>query len=344
MTQNIPREALRAWFRSAARDLPWRRARTPYGTWVSEIMLQQTRVETVVPYFERFMARFPSVRALAEADPEEVRSLWSGLGYYRRAQLMLRAARILSDRYDGELPSDPVALAALPGFGPYTTGAVASLAFDARVPAVDGNIERVLARVHGIEDPRGAAGRRAVWAWSERWVQGEGPGEINEGLIELGATVCSLRKPLCLSCPLRSSCVAQKEGKPERIPPPRKRKAPKRVDLAADLFLDGRSVLLVRQPSDGLFADLWTLPLGPARGGEPLGQVRHLLTHRELSVEVWRGEGATPDGRWVPVADLEGWAIPSLVPKLLEVGLPEAMQVDLRWKGRKFARGPASRR
>ncbi len=305
-------------------------------------MLQQTRVETVVPYFERFMARFPSLRALALADPDEVRTLWSGLGYYRRAQLMHRAAQIVAERHGGELPGDPATLGELPGFGPYTVGAVASLAFDAPVPAVDGNVERVLARFHGIDDPRSAEGRRGIRAQAQAWVESEAPGEINEALIELGATVCSLRRPRCLTCPLQQACAARLAGRQEEIPPPRTRKPPKRMELAATLFVREGRVLFVQQPPGGLFAHLWTPPLGPPRGGEPVARVRHLLTHRELTVEVWAGDEPPSEGRWVAPSELESLAVPSLVLKILKAGLPKAMQEDLRWSGRKFAqKGPS---
>jgi len=300
-------------------------------------MLQQTRVDTVVPYFERFMARFPDLPALAAADPDEVRTLWSGLGYYRRAQLMLRAAQAVAERHGGELPADPAALAQLPGFGPYTVGAVASLAFDAPVPAVDGNVERVLARFHGIDDPRSARGRKALRSEAEAWVRGEAPGEVNEALIELGATVCSLRRPRCLTCPLQADCVARREGRQDQIPPPKKRKPARRVELSATLFIREGRVLFVQQPADGLFAELWTPPIGPPSDDEPIARVRHLLTHRELVVEVRQGKGRPPDGRWVAPDELETLAIPSLVPKLLKAGLPEALQASLRWAGRKFA-------
>ena len=198
MTAVAARIALRLgrWYDESARDLPWRRTRDPYAIWVSEVMLQQTRVETVVPYYERFVARWPDVSSLAQADVEEVLAMWSGLGYYRRARVMHRAAREVTERFGAEFPRDLDGLRALPGVGAYTAAAVASIAAGVRAPLVDGNVARVLSRLVGIDDdPKTAAGRARTWAEAERLVPADRPGRFNQALMELGATVCLPREP-----------------------------------------------------------------------------------------------------------------------------------------------------
>ena len=200
------RGALLGWYRRHKRDLPWRRTRDPYAIWLSETMLQQTRVETVIPYYERFLARFPSVQALAEAAPDEVSKLWSGLGYYSRARNLHAAARKVVDGYGGELPSDVAALQELPGIGRYTAGAVASIAFDRAAPIVDGNVARVLARLLDLRDDVSApATQQRLWAEAEALARGPKPGDLNQSLMELGALICTPRAPKCLLCPLRVS-------------------------------------------------------------------------------------------------------------------------------------------
>jgi A/G-specific adenine glycosylase len=197
------RAALLAWFDRNRRELPWRRTRDPYAIWLSEVMLQQTQVATVIPYWERFLARFPTVTALAEAPLDEVLSLWSGLGYYSRARNLHRAANEVVARHGGALPASHAALLALPGFGRYTAGAVASIAFGLPEPLVDGNVARVFSRACAIEGAPGDREReKKLWAEAARWVQGERPGELNQALMELGATVCTARSPRCGLCPL----------------------------------------------------------------------------------------------------------------------------------------------
>ncbi|HEY1908255.1 MAG TPA: A/G-specific adenine glycosylase, partial [Myxococcaceae bacterium] len=208
------RAALLRWYDAQARDLPWRRTRDPYRIWVSEVMLQQTQVSVVLPYWTAFLARFPDLDSLARASLDDVLAAWRGLGYYARARNLHRAAVAVVERHAGGLPDDVDALRALPGFGRYTVGAVASIAFGKEVPLVDGNVARVLARLAGLEGPTGDAGReKQLWALAEALVQGERPGDWNQALMELGATVCRQEQPTCLLCPVRAHCGALASGR-----------------------------------------------------------------------------------------------------------------------------------
>jgi len=312
---SIRRDLLR-WYDEAARDLPWRRTRDPYAIWVSEVMLQQTRVETVIPYYQRFMESFPSPRALAEADEDVVLSHWSGLGYYRRARLLHAGVREVVDRYGGEVPEDAEERRALPGVGRYTAGAIGSIAFDKEEPIVDGNVTRVLARLFAIDTAIGApTTTRRLWDEAARLVPGERPGAFNQALMELGAVVCTPRKPKCDSCPLAADCEAHARDLVGSLPVPRARKAPIEMTLAAVLATQGRAsgrkVWLVRSDRP-LFGGLWGLPMirrtafdeSDARGAlhesgisgrvspEPASRVEHVLTHRRLQVDVYRATAA----------------------------------------------------
>lgn len=309
---SIPPRALRAlqkdvlaWYRRSARDLPWRRTRDPYRIWVSEIMLQQTRVEVVRPYWQRFLERFPTVEALANAPEDEVLAAWSGLGYYGRARSLHRAAKAVVERHGGTLPADAAALAQLPGFGPYTVAAVGSIAFGLPLAAVDGNIARVLARWLCLEgDPRAGAQRARLQRAAEAFLPPELAGDWNQALMELGATLCLPRRPACLVCPASVHCRARRQGRQHAIPAPRRAKERPVIRLAAALVLGDEGVLLARRPPEGLFASLWELPsvelgeeddprealsrfLGP-EVGEELGRTEQVLTHRELRTVVYR--------------------------------------------------------
>jgi A/G-specific adenine glycosylase len=210
---------LAAWFLDHQRPLPWRRGYDPYRVWISEIMLQQTQVDAVLPYFARFMGAFPSLEALASAKEQQVLGLWSGLGYYSRARNLLAAARVVARDHAGELPGDYDALRDLPGIGRYTAGAILSIAFNKPYPIVDGNVRRVLSRVHGW--PEAPAER--LWEAAAALVLRAEPRLVNQGLMELGATVCSFRAPRCLSCPIQTDCSAFKTGRQAEIPQPRRR-------------------------------------------------------------------------------------------------------------------------
>jgi len=308
-------EAVCAWFRSNARDLPWRpgvigEARDPYHALVSELMLQQTQVARVVERFEAFIRRFPDVRTLARARESSVLALWSGLGYYRRARHLHAAAKEIVERHGGEVPASLGELVALKGVGEYTAGAVASIAFGRRVAAVDGNVVRVLLRVEGRR-LTSAAGRGPATRLARSLVEAtEAPGVLNEGLMELGATVCTPRSPRCEACPIAGWCRARKEGGQDRIPVPARRPGRARLWCASIVVEDDRGRLLVeRRASSGLWSGTWQAPtvervdrrprpeevadaLG-LRRIEFVGSFERVLTHRLVGFDVYRGSGPT---------------------------------------------------
>lgn len=290
------------------RDLPWRRTRDPYAIWVSEIMLQQTRVSTVIPYWERWMTRFPTVRALAEAPLDAVLAAWAGLGYYSRARNLHAGAQAVTTKLGGALPSRAAELRAVPGIGPYTAGAIASIAFGERTPLVDGNVARVLARVFGItDDIKSTAGQRTLWARAADLMVAlpavHAPGDLNQGLMELGATLCSPTSPRCLVCPLAPHCVAARTGKQDLLPvvPARKKESELPILSRAALWLEARGeLLLARRSPEGLFGGLWELPqadspseIASALGitsfdAQPVAYHDQTLTHRRLRIAVFR--------------------------------------------------------
>jgi A/G-specific adenine glycosylase len=295
------RRRLIAWYRRARRDLPWRRTDDPYRIWLSEAMLQQTRVETVIPYYERFLARFPSVEALAAADEEDVLRLWAGLGYYARARNLHRAAGLVVKEHGGALPRDPEQLAALPGVGRYTLGALRSLVWKEPAPLVDGNVRRVLARLFADDSSDDAE----AWRLAEALVPERDPDLFNQALMELGATVCTPRNPACPSCPVRLVCEVRKSGgDAEAFPAKRRRAAVREVRALAGFFARRGRVLLLRRPSRGLLGGLWELPNVEGRDpdalvahvrartglesapGAALGGLRHGFTHRALELDV----------------------------------------------------------
>ena len=294
---------LLTWYDTHRRALPWRDEPTPYRVLLSELMLQQTRVETVIPYFERFVTRWPTLEDLAAASEDEVLQEWAGLGYYRRARALHGAARAAVEA--GGLTGEVRELRALPGIGPYTAGAIASIAFGTQTPVVDGNVERVLCRLRDFgQDPRKAAGRRAVWGFAEELVPADRPGDFNQALMELGATVCRPRRPSCEACPWRASCAGQ--GRAEQLPALPKRKPPVPIIGVAGLLPWGSGVLVARRPP-GLLGGLWEPPgvwpveeaseavlqrafeerLGlHVRATGKAGTVTHVFSHRRLTLHV----------------------------------------------------------
>ena len=296
-------ETLLAWYEACRRDLPWRRTRDPYAIWVSEIMLQQTRVETVIPYYERFLTRFPTALALAEAPPDDVLAAWSGLGYYRRARLLLEGARVVAGR-GGTVPGDREGLMAVPGIGRYTAGAIASIAFGQPVGLVDGNVARVLARVFAIDEDMRKRGMRTAEAVADAIVATEDPGAWNQALMELGATVCTPRLPSCATCPIASQCRALQQNRVGQLPVLSEKKPPvaRRVQAIVATDAVSGSVLLARRRPDLLFGGLWE---PPSIEGAPkmrarltawmpvgklvrAGAVEHVLSHRKLTIDVAR--------------------------------------------------------
>jgi A/G-specific adenine glycosylase len=264
------RKALLAWFDAHRRDLPWRADRDPYRVWVSEVMLQQTTVAAVVPYYERFVAAFPTLADLAAADEQRVLALWAGLGYYRRARHLHRAAKELVVRHGGALPDDPAVWAGLPGVGRYILGAVLSQAFDRRLPIVEANSLRVLARLFGYRgDPREGAGKKWVWRAAEAVLPARRAGDFNQALMELGALVCTPAAPKCGECPAARWCEANRLGLQDAIPPRPKAKAVTEVREVGVALRDGARVLLCRRPPDSSrWADMWEVPHGEVNAGE----------------------------------------------------------------------------
>jgi A/G-specific adenine glycosylase len=315
------------WFSAAKRDLPWREEpRHAYRTWVSEVMLQQTRVDVVVPYYRRFLQRFPTLKALASAPLDDVLALWSGLGYYSRARNLHKAAQAAGDA----LPGTAAKLRELPGFGPYTAAAVASLAFGEDVPLVDGNVARVLARVFAL---RGDA-RKQSWELAAKLLPKGHAGAFNEALMELGATVCTPRAPICTKCPVRTQCRGK--DTPERYPEkPKRAPRPLLEWQAVALRRKDGAVLLARRPDGALFAGMWDLPAtevklpGVRLHGQlaDCGIVEQTLTHREVRVTIQSGRASgTPRGdglRWVDPGGLHALGLSSLARKSLrKAGLP----------------------
>lgn len=303
--------ALVEWHRQSGRhDLPWQQNRTPYRVWISEIMLQQTQVSTVIPYFERFMARFADVRALADAPIDEVLHLWTGLGYYARARNLHRAAQQVRDEHGGELPREFDALHALPGIGRSTAGAILSLAAGQRHPILDGNVKRVLARVFGIDaDLLERETEKQMWQLAEACTPTASVDVYTQAVMDLGATVCTRSKPVCLLCPLQSICDANATGRQAELPRPKRRAAKaerrrKRVFMLAAVNGDG-AIWLERRPERGIWGGLWCLPefesseqaqafaresLAPADATalEPLDSVQHAFTHFDLEIRPLR--------------------------------------------------------
>ncbi len=260
---------LLAWFEKARRDLPWRRDRDPYRIWVSEVMLQQTTVAAVVPYFERFLTAFSTLADLAAADEQDVLRLWEGLGYYRRARDLHRAARQLVASHGGDIPDDPDVLRGLPGLGRYTLGAVLSQAFDRRLPIVEANSLRVLCRLFGrADDPRRGPAQRWLWQVAEDLLPTTRAGDFNQALMELGALVCTPTAPRCGECPLAKDCVARRLGLQEAIPAKAAPTAITEVTEVAVVIRRAGEVLLAQRPDAGRWARMWEFPHGPLTDGE----------------------------------------------------------------------------
>jgi A/G-specific adenine glycosylase len=345
-------ESLLAWFDRHRRSLPWRRTLDPYPVWLSEIMLQQTRVETVIPYFERFLSRFPTIEALAAASLEEVLSLWSGLGYYRRARQLHAAAVAVAE--SGGFPRTFEGLRSLPGVGDYTAAAVGSIAFGLHTPVMDGNVERVISRFLAQEEsPKVRSARVALLAKAGELLVPGRPGDSNQALMELGATLCVPKNPKCLLCPLELECAAVRVGSPERFPSPRSKRAVESFQLLSVVVEARGKVLLFKRPeSSALLAGMWEVPWVLLEGkgaetelpveeglanrygglwslGDSLGEVRHGITFRDLQVAVRRGEvtdrGEVREGVQAGWFDEMGWrSLPtsSLVAKVLGLASP----------------------
>ncbi len=298
-----------AWYQENARVLPWRGHPDSYAVWVSEIMLQQTRVETVIPYFERWMRQFPSITALAEAPEQAILSAWEGLGYYSRARNLHKAASVVAAEFGGQLPQEISLLRKLPGIGRYTAAAIASIAFNQDVATIDGNLRRVFARVFDVALPADMPeGEKMLWDLAEKHVPAGRAGDYNQALMDLGAAICLPRNPLCLLCPLSEMCQARALGLQEQRPVLKPKAAvPHKLKLAAVIVRD-ETVLLIQRPAKGLLGGLWEFPSAEASADSaealvavieteyrlkvspvaPLTEVRHAYTHFTLTESAWR--------------------------------------------------------
>jgi A/G-specific adenine glycosylase len=338
------------WYARNRRELPWRGHLDPYAVWVSEIMLQQTRVETVVPYFNRWMEHFPSVQRLASSTEQDALLLWEGLGYYSRARNLYKAARIVVDIYNGELPHDLTLLRKLPGIGRYTAGAIASMAFGLDVATLDGNLRRIFARVFDVAEPADApAGERILWALAEKHLPKGHAGDYNQALMDLGASLCLPRNPACLLCPLRGFCKARVLGLQEQRPVLKpKAEVPHFTVTAAVLIRDGR-ILLAKRPSKGLLGGMWEFPGGKVetgesleaclareiweelgagiRVGDPFGIYHHAYTHFRITLHAFLCQLIDGEPRPVEAAGLV-WVVPS------ELGNYPMGKVDRQIAGR----------
>jgi A/G-specific adenine glycosylase len=339
---------INAWQRRHGRsDLPWQGTRDPYPIWVSEIMLQQTQVGTVIPYFERFMARFPDVAALAAAPEEEVMRLWSGLGYYARARNLHRAAKSVVERHAGRFPLAPGELEALPGVGRSTAAAIAAFATGGRHAILDGNVKRVLARHFGVGGAVDAAPVLAkLWALAQSLVPAKGVEAYTQGLMDLGATVCTRSRPGCGGCPVRSTCVALRDGRIAELPGRKGTRPAASREIAMLAIVSRGEVLVEKRPSPGIWGGLWSLPEAPAdarpadwvaakfglrvEGVEALEPFTHAFTHFTLGVTPWLvraggpGPSREPFAMWLALQEAPQAALPAPVKRLLARLLREA--------------------
>lgn len=332
--KNFTRSIL-AWYDAGHRDLPWRHTRDPYRIWISEIMLQQTRAETVITYYDRFLEKYPTVQELAASKEEELLKAWEGMGYYSRARSLQKAAKLIVSEYAGQLPASVGALKALPGIGDYTSGAIASIAFNIPAAAVDGNVERVLCRYYAIEEEVGTpAVRKRVFELAQALVPHDRPGAFANAMMEMGATLCTPRNPACLICPVRETCAGYKKGIASQLPN-KKKKKPQCVEKRAVLLVFCNGHVLVKKREEALLGGLYVFP-DVLDENEPnklcetaenfgvrcaydakLGEAKHVFTHIiwEMEIHALEAESMpeTPSGLWVTREELEALPLPTAV-------------------------------
>lgn len=344
------RRNLLAWYRREARDLPWRRTRDPYAIWLSEILLQQTRVEQGIPFYERFLKAFPTVADLAAADEEHVLKAWEGLGYYARARHMHKAAKLIVSERGGRLPATVEEWQTLPGVGRYSAGAIVSIAHGRRAPILDGNVKRVLARLLDLEESiDDHATTQAMWDRAERLVPAKDPGAFNQSLLDLGATICVPRTPRCHACPVRRHCLAFARGTQEHRPVRRERKPRPFHETVGAVIRRNGQFLLAKRPANGLLSGLWEFPGGRVEPGEThqqalrrllrelfgievkvrglIASTEHGYSHMKVRLTVYRCDivEGTPRPanharvKWVPRARLSQYALPNVNRKILHL-------------------------
>ena len=330
-------DLLLAWYDQHARTLPWRGIHDPYRTWVSETMLQQTRVETVMGYYARFLERFPTVADLAAAPEDDVLKMWEGLGYYSRARNLHKGAKQVMTEYGGVIPADVEQLRKISGIGPYTAGAIASIAFDQPVPAVDGNVIRVVSRLRGIRENVGIPSvRRALEGEAASLVPQLRPGDFNQALMDLGSAICMPGTPSCEKCPLRDECDAYAAGDAEDLPVLPRKNPPKVIDYAVCLIFSGDRVLM-RQRTEAMLKGLWVFPMAEgkytlrqvpaavkkltklaAKDVQSAGEAKHVFTHQIWQMQLYTmtvpEDAQAPNGyQFIPVGEMHTLAIPTAV-------------------------------
>lgn len=347
--------ALIEWFEQHKRNLPWRRTRDPYRIWVSEVMLQQTQVATVIPYYHRFLEKFPDVHSLASAPQGDLMKAWEGLGYYARARNLQHAAKEIVSKNAGELPRTPQALLALKGFGPYTSASVASIAFGADAAAVDGNVIRVIARLRALkEDVRLQPTKDTVQQIADELLPKGRAGVFNEAMMELGATVCTPKRPKCERCPVSLHCMAYQTHQVEKFPVKSKRTATPHYHIAVGAVWREDKILIALRPAEGLLGNLWEFPGGKVKPGETLTQcchreveeetglniavheefiaVKHAYTHFKITLHAFRCEAAvgvaapksSQEIRWVKADELPDYAFPKANRRVIDAILNPA--------------------
>lgn len=332
-------QKLLPWFHENRRDLPWRTDRDPYKVWVSEIMLQQTQVDTVIPYYNRFIAKFPTLQALAEATDEEVLKLWEGLGYYSRVRNLHSAVREVSREYGGVVPDEKEEISRLKGVGPYTAGAILSLAYGKPEPAVDGNVMRVITRLFAMEDDITKSATRAkIENIVQQLIPADEPGAFNEALMELGALICKPRDPACEHCPVVDQCMAREAGVHEQLPVKKKNKPVRPVSLVCGVVMKEDRVLVRRRPAQGLLAGMWEFPTSENTDVSSLlseqriewesrvGTVTHVFSHVKWIVNVYKGninsdeQDSLPQHyHWVEPKALANYTFPKVFHKVRQL-------------------------
>jgi A/G-specific adenine glycosylase len=344
MSEKSFSKSLTAWYQKAARDLPWRHTQDPYKIWISEVMLQQTTVNAVIPYYHRWIKRFADIESVARADLQEILKVWQGLGYYQRAKNIHRTAKILLSQYDGQIPNQADILKTLPGFGPYTRGAVLSIAFDQRYPIIDANVRRVVMRQLGLHGLPGAQHNNRIHDFLQEVMPQKGNHIFNQALMELGALICRSRNPQCHMCPVQSSCAAYRSGEQELIPQPKKVDI-KRVKAVIAVIRRNGEVFIQKRGAKGLFADLWEFPGGKVEAGEEeevalrreikeeldvevissqhLINVEHYYTQFRAHLSVWdcqlaQNPALNPQRKWVDHQEIRQYPMPSGSAKIVE--------------------------
>jgi len=343
LTNKIQTRLLR-WFEKNGRDLPWRETRDPYAIWVSEIMLQQTQVPTVIPYYKKFLKSFPTVRHLANADLSKVLKVWEGLGYYSRARNLHRASQILLSRFRGKIPDNLKDLLALPGIGKYTAGAILSIAFNKEAPILDGNVKRVLSRLFSVSgNPVRGKIEGLLWHLSESLIPKGFASPFNQGLMDLGSMVCTPKDPQCSRCPLHRHCKAKASGNPERYPSRVLKKRIPHIEAISGVILRQGKVLLNQRPPKGLLGGLWEFPNWKSEGKRGLrfrlrnyikkemgmnvkvkgsiGTFKQAFTHFKLILDVFTCEAIDGKGRgkWIPIKNLDQFAMPRIHRRIANV-------------------------